>query len=114
MPSEPRASGGRYWLLIGDVPSGPFDVGQVHAKLMAGEVSWQTQACPVGGSTWHPLVRVPGLGPVKPAPSEAVRVALPAPAREPLEAIPTPLPARPPSRASSARIEPSGASVSEP
>ena len=54
----------RYWLLIGNVPSGPFTVEQIHAQLAAGDVTWQTTACPLTGNTWLPLVQVPGFGPV--------------------------------------------------
>lgn len=61
--SDSPAEQTRYWLLIGDVPQGPFDVAQVHDKLASGEATGQTQACPVGGSTWLPLVQTPGLGP---------------------------------------------------
>jgi hypothetical protein len=53
------------------VPAGPFNVAQIHAKLAAGDVTWQTLACPVGGSTWLPLVKVPGIGPVQPPPPES-------------------------------------------
>ncbi|QJW93145.1 hypothetical protein [Frigoriglobus tundricola] len=53
----------RYWLLIGEVPSGPFAVAEVHAKLAAHEATWETPACAVGGGTWLPLVRTPGVGP---------------------------------------------------
>lgn len=52
-----------YWLLVGNLPSGPFTAEQVHAKLAAGEVTWETRACRLGDSTWLPLVQTPGLGP---------------------------------------------------
>jgi hypothetical protein len=98
MATEPQAAGGRYWLLIGDVPLGPFDVAQIHAKLAAGEVSWQARACPVGGSTWLPLVQMPGVGPGTPHRSEAVRAGAPDPRGEPPGAIPVVLLAGPSDR----------------
>lgn len=61
-PSVPPSSE-QFWLLTGEVPGGPFTVAQVHAELAAGRADWQTLACPVGGSTWFPLVRTPGIGP---------------------------------------------------
>lgn len=63
MNNAPGAAGGRFWLLIGDVPNGPFDVAQIHAKLLSGTITWQTRACPLGGNTWLPLVGTPGFGP---------------------------------------------------
>ena len=70
---DPHGLDSRYWLLIGDTPSGPFDVQQIHAHLSAGKITWQTPACPVGGSVWLPLIQMPGVGPMpaaapKPAP----------------------------------------------
>lgn len=53
----------QFWLMTGSVPTGPFTVTQVHAELAAGRATWQTPACPVGGATWMPVVRTPGLGP---------------------------------------------------
>lgn len=53
----------QFWLLTGEVPSGPFSVAQIHAKLSAQEVTWETQACRVGAGTWRPLLRTPGSGP---------------------------------------------------
>jgi hypothetical protein len=55
--------GNSFWLLVGDLPAGPFTVEQVHAKVAAGEADWQTPACRVGSGRWLPLVRTPGLGP---------------------------------------------------
>ena len=63
MGSSSSGAERRYWLMTADVPSGPFDVRQVHAKLASGEITWETRACAVGASTWLPLLRVPGLGP---------------------------------------------------
>jgi hypothetical protein len=86
MNTAPGNVGGRYWLLIGDAPNGPFDITQIHAKLMAGTITWQTQACPVGENTWLPLVSVPGLGPSKAPAAVAIQTALPA--DEPLDVLP--------------------------
>jgi hypothetical protein len=61
MPAPPPAD--QFWLLTGEVPSGPLTVAQVHAELAAGRATWQTPACPVGGATWLPLVQTPGIGP---------------------------------------------------
>ncbi len=77
MASNPPGTDRRYWLLSGSTPSGPFTVEQVHAKLAAGEITWETQACPLGSSTWLPLVRTPGLGPT-PAPTD-IPAAIPVP-----------------------------------
>ena len=60
-PAGPPAD--QFWLLTGEVPAGPFTVAQIHAELATGRANWQTPACPVGGSTWLPLVRTPGIGP---------------------------------------------------
>lgn len=57
----------QFWLLTGDVPTGPFDVRQIHAKLAAGEVTWETRACAAGASTWLPLHQMPGVGPTSAA-----------------------------------------------
>ncbi len=53
----------QFWLLAGDVPTGPFTVAQVHGRLAAGDATWQTPACPVGGGKWLPLLETPGIGP---------------------------------------------------
>lgn len=53
----------QFWLLTGAVPAGPFTTAQVHAELAAGRATWQTPACPVGGRTWLPLLKTPGIGP---------------------------------------------------
>ena len=53
----------QFWLLAGEVPTGPFTVAQIHAELAAGRATWQTSACPVGSNGWQPLVRTPGFGP---------------------------------------------------
>ena len=54
----------QFWLLTGEVPTGPFTVAQIHAELAAGRATWQTSACLVGGNSWQPLIQTPGLGPV--------------------------------------------------
>ncbi len=36
---------------------------EIHAKLSAGEITWQTRAAPMGSSDWLPLLHTPGLGP---------------------------------------------------
>ncbi len=51
------------------MPTGPFTPAQIHAKLTAGEATWQTPACPVGGTTWLPLRETTGIGPVPPPPT---------------------------------------------
>ncbi len=52
-----------YWLWTVGTPSGPFDVGLIHARLAAGEILWQTQACAVGSCVWRTLLETPGFGP---------------------------------------------------
>ncbi len=56
----------QFWLMTGEVPSGPFTVDQVHAEVAAGRATWQTLACPVGtaDATWRPLVQTAGIGPL--------------------------------------------------
>ena len=95
MASEPTATPRRYWLMTGSVPTGPFDVSQIHAKLAVGEASWETPGCPVGGGTWLPLVRLPGLGPT----------AVPTPTPH----SPEPGPIGPVAAAPTGRLVPSGA-----
>src|SRR5437660_49315 len=58
----------RFWLLTGDLPAGPFTLPEVHALLAAGGATWQTPACPVGGGTWLPLLKTPGIGPAPAVP----------------------------------------------
>lgn len=58
----------QFWLLTGQVPTGPFTVEQVHAELAAGRATWQTPACAVGGHEWRPLVQTPGVGPTPVSP----------------------------------------------
>jgi hypothetical protein len=52
----------RYWLLIANVPDGPYEGQQIHTKYVAGEIDANTPACPVGDSVWLPLAQFPGLG----------------------------------------------------
>lgn len=66
---DPASPANQFWLLTGEVPSGPFSVEQIHAKIATGDATWQTPACPVGGGNWLPLVRTPGVGPDGGAPS---------------------------------------------
>jgi hypothetical protein len=63
MTATPAA---QFWLMTGEVPSGPFTVEQVHAEVAAGRATWQTLACPVGtaDTTWRPLVQTAGIGPL--------------------------------------------------
>lgn len=78
----------RYWLLIGEVPSGPFTVAEVHAKLAAHEATWETPACAVGGNTWLPLVRTPGVGPASGAAGDGASQPQPAPNSPPPQPAP--------------------------
>jgi hypothetical protein len=58
MLPAPIAAGLQYWLMVNDTPAGPFAPADVHAKLAAGEVTWQTPACLLGTSNWLPLERI--------------------------------------------------------
>jgi hypothetical protein len=51
-----------FWLLIGDTPTA-VSLAAVQEKLAAGELTWDTRACPVGGSAWLPLRQIAGLAP---------------------------------------------------
>ena len=66
MPNASFPPNEHFWLLLGEVPTGPFTVAQIHAQLATGDATWQTPACPVGASTWLPLLRVRGIGPAPP------------------------------------------------
>lgn len=83
MPTPPPAE--QFWLLTGEVPSGPFTVAQVHAELAAGRANWQTPACPVGGAVWLPLVRTPGIGPTAGPDAARPEISPGASAAEPLD-----------------------------
>jgi hypothetical protein len=85
-----------FWLLTGDTPAGPFPLAAIHEKLAAGEVTWDTRACPLGTGTWLPLRQIPGLGPAAPDPSPAAPpAALPVAAIAPGESAPGPAPRLP-------------------
>lgn len=99
----------QFWLLSGDVPTGPFTIAQVHVRLAAGDATWQTPACPVGGGKWLSLLQTPGIGPNAataaaggdtPGPPPAEPVAAASTAVPPKPAMtrvtPPPLPASPP------------------
>src|SRR5262245_49294331 len=60
----------RYYLLMENLPTGPFSAAEIHAQLESGKVLLQTQVCPVGGSAWLPIMETPGLGP-PPLPTES-------------------------------------------
>lgn len=77
MMSDAPAPTEQFWLLTGEVPAGPFTVAQVHAELAAGRATWQTPACPVGGSNWLPLVQTPGIGPAVKVPEGEANAAPP-------------------------------------
>ena len=70
----------RLWLLTGDMPTGPFDLSAVHARLAAGTTGWDTPACAVGESVWRPLRDHPALGlPAAPPPAPPPEPARPTP-----------------------------------
>ena len=54
----------QFWLLTGEIPTGPFTAAQIHAELASGRATWQTSVCLVGGHSWQPLIQTPGFGPV--------------------------------------------------
>jgi hypothetical protein len=88
---EAQGLGAHYWLMQGETPVGPYDVQKIHAKLVAGEITWQTKACPVGAGSWLPLVQVPGLGPINAAPVKVMPGVPPVevmPEVPPVEAMP--------------------------
>jgi len=83
MADDRQALAARLWLMSGTIPAGPFGPLEIHGKLAAGEVTWETLACPVGGKDWLPLVHVPGFGPVALTPvSEAALAVTPQPSHE--------------------------------
>jgi len=65
MPATPAQ---QFWLMTGEVPTGPFTVEQIHTELASGRATWQTPACAVGGHEWRPLVQTPGVGPTPVSP----------------------------------------------
>lgn len=94
---DPAPTADQFWLLTGEVPAGPFTLAQVHAKLADGEVTWQTPACPVGGTTWLPLLKTLGIGPAAGGPPADTATAdgSGAPADSPLVPPTSPVPFTP-------------------
>ncbi len=93
MTPEAQRTTDRYWLMMGETPYGPVEAAEIHARLATGEVSWQTLACPLGSSTWLPLVRIPGIGPpVQSPPSEGLQLTPPEPRSQPSQVPPSALP----------------------
>ena len=94
MPDAASQPNDQFWLLTGEVPTGPFTVAQIHTKLAAGDVAWQSPACPVGGNTWRPLVQTPGIGPGAVGSDGTPSATGPSPQQpEPKRPTPPPLPA---------------------
>lgn len=89
MTVEQTAPSGRYWLMLDDVPNGPFEVAQIGAKLTRGEVSWSTLVCRVGTSHWLPLDQMP-----EPRLREAVRLVSTFVGTKPMARALPPLPIR--------------------
>ncbi|MBA4192667.1 MAG: hypothetical protein C0467_32270 [Planctomycetaceae bacterium] len=80
----------QYWLLTSDVPTGPFTVADIHAKLASGGATWQTKACMIGGTKWVPLVQTPGIGPTATVEGSASVVAANEPRVATVPAVPPP------------------------
>lgn len=53
----------QYWLLVNNVPQGPFSALDLHAKLKSGEINWDSMVCQVGQPTWQPMQSTPSLVP---------------------------------------------------
>jgi len=53
----------QFWVLAAEVPTGPFSIAQIHAKISAGVVGWDVPVCEIGASNWQPLISTPGIGP---------------------------------------------------
>lgn len=53
----------RYWLLTGELPTGPVAKAELHSQLAEGKLTWQTRVCRVGDSQWITLLELPGFGP---------------------------------------------------
>lgn len=53
----------QYWLLVNNVPQGPFSALDLHGKLKAGEISWDSMVCQVGQPAWLPMRSTPTLVP---------------------------------------------------
>ncbi len=49
----------RYWLLINGAPQGPLSFEQIAPRLEAGQINWDTPACPEEGNQWLPLAQLP-------------------------------------------------------
>lgn len=45
----------RYWLLVNDVPRGPYTTEEIRSQLAAGDLSLDSQACRAGESVWQAL-----------------------------------------------------------
>ncbi|MFO0938650.1 MAG: GYF domain-containing protein [Gemmataceae bacterium] len=48
----------RYWLLTGEVPTGPATVAEIHAQIAAGTMTWKTKVCRVGDTEWVPFLEL--------------------------------------------------------
>src|SRR5205823_4544294 len=68
VPVEPR-----YWLMVGDVPAGPFPAADVRAKLASGEATGHTRACLLGECVWRPLIEMAEFGPPPASAADGVR-----------------------------------------
>jgi len=53
----------KYWLLINNVPQGPFSALDLHAKLKTGEINWDSMVCQVGQPIWLAMRSTPSLVP---------------------------------------------------
>lgn len=89
----------RYWLLTGEVPTGPATVGEIHTRIAQGTMTWQTKVCRVGDANWVPFLDVSGLStvagtsPPTPVISESVAIPSPQSTEPPREInVPNPLP----------------------
>jgi hypothetical protein len=96
MADAPPAAN-QFWLLTGEVPTGPFTIAQIHAMLASGKATWQTSASPLGEGTWRPILQIPGIGPgtettdrSEPVSSPRAPIAVPRPETPP--AYPSPAP----------------------
>jgi len=48
----------RYWILVGEIPTGPFTSSEILAQIQSGKCQWITMSCVVGGAMWLPLNQV--------------------------------------------------------
>ncbi|MFT3883344.1 MAG: DUF4339 domain-containing protein [Gemmatales bacterium] len=53
----------QYWLLVNNVPQGPFSALDLHAKLKTGEINWDSMICQVGQPNWQAMRFTPSLVP---------------------------------------------------